>query len=78
MSEGIRDSGNEGSKPLVSSSAGDMARVLGPNGMEAVVGEWVSEVSRGKRSPFRSECILQNASGGTKPWGMRFPELLNW
>lgn len=53
MSEGIRDSGNEGSKPLVSSSAAARARVLDPNGMEGVVGDWVSEVSRGKRSPFR-------------------------
>lgn len=62
----------------MSFSAGDTARVLDPNGMEGVVGDWVSEVSRGKRSPFRSECILHNASACTKPRGTHFLELLNW
>lgn len=54
MSEGLRDSGSEGSKALVSSCAGDVAAELDPKGVAGVVGDRVREGSRDKRSSLRS------------------------
>lgn len=69
---------SEGSKALVSSSAGDRASELDPKGMAGVVGDGVREVSRDKRSSLRSSFIFVSLYlNEVSPWGVSYRMLVD-